>query len=115
MFRLFAAHALQTKRKGGVFGGGQSRQKVEGLKDHADFLAAHAGTLIVVKLRNFYARDADGAARRIIQTADQVEQRGFARAGGTHDGHSFALRDAEIDITEGMYDFAVAVVLADLL
>jgi hypothetical protein len=115
MFRLFPAHALETKRKGGVLDGAQSRQKIEGLKDHSDFLAAQAGTLIVVKVRKFYARDADRAARRIIQTADQVEQRGFARAGGTHDGHSFALRDADIDIAEGMYDSAFAVVLADLL
>ena len=52
--------------------------------------------------------DADLAGAGPVQAADQIQQRGFARAGRAHDGEHLAARDLQVDALEGG-DFALAV------
>jgi hypothetical protein len=61
-----------------VFKGGQHWDEVEALKDEADMVAAKRGGLPPGESRHIDAGDLQVAACRLIQTANEVEQRGFA-------------------------------------
>ena len=73
------------------------RHQMKLLEDEADGLAAKARQFGAAKLRGVGAVDAHRAAGRLIETADQVQQRGLAGAGGPHDGDPFAAFGGEAD------------------
>ena len=54
-FRLFFRESLQAQRQGHVLQRREGGQKIEGLKDHADFFAAQAGARVVGESRKFNA------------------------------------------------------------
>ena len=55
------------------------------------------------KLRGVGAVDAHRAAGRLIEAADQVQERGFAGAGGPHDGDPLAAFGGEADAIDRMH------------
>ena len=79
-----------------------ARQQVEGLEDEADFLVADFGQLVVVHLADADAVQFVVAGGGRVQAADQVHQRGFARAGRPHDGDVFAALDFQRHVAQGV-------------
>ena len=71
---------------------GEMRDEMELLEDEADSFGAEAGERGAAEGRGFGAVDADGAAGGLIETTENVEQRGLAGAGRAHDGDPLAGR-----------------------
>ena len=86
---------------------GGAGEQVEGLEDEADFLVADAGELVVVERGDVVAVEPVVALGGRVEAADEVHQRGFAGAGGAHDGDVLVVADAEVDAAEGV-DLLVA-------
>ena len=97
--------ALQTFfRRSAVVNHGQlhvvqsrgARQQIERLKHEPDFAIANRSELVVVELAHQPSRQPVVSLRRRIQAADQIHERGFSGAGGTHDGDVFAFADHDV-------------------
>ncbi len=86
---------------------GGAGEEVEGLEDEADLLVADAGEFVVVELGDVVAVEPVAALRGGVEAADEVHQRGFAGAGGAHDGDVLVVADAEVDAAESV-DLLVA-------
>ena len=82
-------------------GGGAGKQ-IERLKHETDLFVADARQLVVVHSRNFLIVQRVAAFAGRIETADQVHQRRFTRAGRPHDGDVFAALDGDRDTPERM-------------
>ena len=100
---LRGGRAVIDERQFHVVQRGGAGQKIEGLEDEADFLVADARQLIVVKIADELAVEPVAALRRRIEAADEVHQRGLARAGGAHDGDVFVVADVERDAAQGLH------------
>src|SRR4029079_6203724 len=111
VFRAFLAvlrgYAGVDQRQLHVVQRGRARKQVEGLKDEPDLLIADAGQLVVVLLAHLLAVQQVAALARRVQAADQVHQRGLARARGPHDRDVLAAFDFDVDSAEGV-DFLTA-------
>lgn len=82
-------HACVDQWQRHVVDGVHTRQKHESLEDEAQF-AAQTRQLVRAETRDFDSVQGVTAAGRTIEAADQVHERGFARARRTHDGHELA-------------------------
>ena len=89
--------AVVDEGKLDVVEGSGAGEKVEGLKDKANFLIADAGKFVIVQLGNIVAVEPVFAFGGGVQTADEIHQRGFAGTGRTHDCYIFVVADAEVD------------------
>ncbi len=97
-----------SQRHGHLVERGGPREQVEALKDEADLTIAQMGPLVGVVLRNLLVLEPIPAGRGMIEAAQQVHQRGLARAGGPHQGHHFpfpdferhAPQDGHVDLTQ---------------
>ena len=92
---------VQQTRKRDVLAYAQVRQKIEELKDDADFAAPVDGQLLFGQGADVAPSDGDGAGARAVDAADQVEKRRLSAAGRTHDGEKFSRRNLEIDSGQG--------------
>src|SRR5215213_869339 len=72
-----------------------SRQQVETLKHEADLLTANVGALILRHLRNVFAVEDVGAARRTIETTDNVHGCRFSGTRSAHDRYKLAFPDRQ--------------------
>jgi hypothetical protein len=106
--QLGAAGASLAPRHAGELGwqqhvvrDGQVLQQVEELEDHPHLGAPVAGQLRLAQAADPLASDDDDAARRLVQPGDQVQQRGFPAAGGTHHRHRLTRRDLQIHVVQG--------------
>jgi hypothetical protein len=81
----------------------QMRHQMELLENEPDSLTAEARQFPLPKLRCIGTVDAYRAARRLIQTAEQVQQRGFAGTGRPHDRDPFAALRRERDTIHRMH------------
>ncbi len=79
------------------------RHQVKLLENEPDGLAAKARQFRLPKLRRIGAVDAHCAARRLIETAEQVQQRGLAGTGRPHDRDPFAALRRERYTIDGMH------------
>ena len=75
---------------------GGAGQQVEGLKDEADLFVADARQLVVRHVADQVAIEVVEALGGRVEAADEVHQRRFAGAGGTHDGDIFAAPDLDV-------------------
>ena len=80
-----------------VAGGGQVAEQVVTLKDKTEMLATQAGQFVVVQRRGLAPGNAVTTAARPIQTAQDIHQRRFARAGRADDGNYLIAVDGQID------------------
>src|SRR5208337_1565983 len=65
-----------------IFLEGHTGEKVEGLEDHADGVAAVTREIKWCERGNVLAVGEDGAGGGAVESGDQIEERGFAGAGG---------------------------------
>ena len=78
----------------------QVRQQVVALEDEAEVLAAQFGQLVGVEFAGAAPAHAVVAAGGAVQAAQDIHQRGLARAGRANDGHHLAGLDGQVDVLE---------------
>ena len=81
------------------------------LEDKADVAAAEDGKLFVVHFRQFFVPDNHIAGSRGVQPAHHVKQGGLAAAGGSHNGHKFAVIYREVHAIKGAGDIRLCTVI----
>ena len=81
------------------------------LDDKADVAAAEDGKLFVVHFRQFFVPDNHIAGSRGVQPAHHVKQGGLAAAGGSHNGHKFAVIYREVHAVKGAGDIRLCTVI----
>ena len=73
-----------------------ARQQVETLEDEADLAVAHDRELIAGHPRDIFAVEDVTAARRAIETAEDVHERRLAGSRRARDRHELALLDVHV-------------------
>ena len=89
----------------------QDRNKVIVLEDKADVAAAEDGKLFVVHFRQLFVPDNHIAGSRGVQPAHHVKQGRLAAAGGSHNGHKFAVIYREVHAVKGAGDVRLCAVI----
>src|SRR5690606_23258599 len=74
-----------------------AREQVEALEHETDLAVAHVRQLDLVELRGVAAVEPVAAAGGRVQAADEVQQRGLARAGGADQRRVLVAGDVEVD------------------
>jgi hypothetical protein len=88
------------QRHGDVFQRRELRQQVMELVDEAECAVAQLAARLLRQRVNVAAGDAHRPRGRAVQPAENLQQRGLARTGGTNDGDAFAGQHAEVDVLE---------------
>ncbi len=86
---LGISHPSQIERQHDVFQGRQRGQQLKRLEDEADPALPARGQFILGERTHGFAMPAHPAAVGTVQTGQQAEQGGLARARGPHDGQAF--------------------------
>jgi hypothetical protein len=76
---------------------------MEALEYKSDLSIAKLCELIRFRSSEVHPIQPISSLSRLVETAENVQQRGFARAGGPHDGHEFAALDGQIDAPQSLY------------
>ena len=100
---LLGGHAGVNQRQLHVVQRSGAGQQVEGLEDEADFLVADARQFVVIQFADQLAVQPVAALAGRVQAADQVHQRGFARARRAHDGDVLVALDADVDAAQRVH------------
>src|SRR5699024_11205252 len=95
------ARAGELERQQDVLLGRQHRQQVEGLEDEADLLPPQLGERIVAEGGDLGAVQQDRTGVDHVEPGEDVQQRGLAGAGGTHDRREGAAGDVEVHRIQG--------------
>ena len=111
---LPAAHALIEQRQLHVLHGGLEADEVEGLEDEADHAVAVVRGLALGEVLDQAAVDVVFTRIIVVQDAQDIEQRGLAGAGGSHDRDEFPLVDAKVDSFQDVQRLTVVVCLIDV-
>ncbi len=104
---LRPGHPGQLRRQQDVVGDGQVVEQVEELEDHPDLAPAAAGHPGLAEPVDPLAGHGDRAARRPVQTGDQVQEGRLPAAGRAHHGHRLTRRDLECYPVDGGLSRAV--------
>ena len=83
-----------------VFQGVEGGQQIEGLEDEADVFGAVAVQIDMGSEQRVLKEDLAAGGR--VETANQLQEGGFAAAAGAADGHVFTGMDGEIDAAQGL-------------
>ncbi len=99
---LGGRHASITQRHVDVVVDVEIGNEIEGLEDEPELLVPQLGALSVAEAACIDPVEPILASAELFQQAGDREKRGFAGAGGTHDGHELAFLDFEAQIAEGV-------------
>src|SRR5438105_11796397 len=86
---------VEILRKHYVFHGVQVRYQMKLLKNEADFLRTVTDQCVFTELGKIDAVDQNTPRSKRVEAAKNIDQRGFARAGGPHQGDPFARSNIE--------------------
>ncbi len=111
---LGTGHALIEERQLDVLDRGLEADEVEGLENEADHPVAVVGGLALGQVLDQAAVDVVFARVVVVQNAQDIEQRGLAGAGGSHDRDEFPLVDAKVDSFQDVQRLTVVVCLIDV-
>jgi len=92
----------EAERKLDVFLEGHAREKVEGLEDHADGVAAVAGERERVQRCDVLAVGEDRTGSGTVEAGDEVQESGFAGAGRAEEREEFVVGDGEREFVDGV-------------
>ena len=70
------------------------------LKDEAEFLAAQGGQLFFVVVGQIVAIEQNVTGARLVESAQEVEQGGFAATARPHDGDELTAQDGDVHAAE---------------
>ena len=90
-------HLVIEQRQLDVLGHAELVDEIEALEDETDVLLAYDAALRLGVLRDILVKEEVVAVARIIEQADDIEQRGFATARRAHHRHKVALVDFDVD------------------
>ena len=110
--RLRRRGAAHEQRHRDVLERRELRQQMVELVDEAERAIAQPAAVRVAQRAHRLADDAHLAGRRLIETADELQQRRLARARRADDRDAIALRDGELDAAQ---HFDVAADVAERL
>ena len=91
----------EAKRELDIFFERHAWEKVERLENHADGVAAVAGEIERGQRGNVLTVSEDGAGSGPVEAGDEIQERGFAGAGGAEEGEEFAVGDREREFVDG--------------
>ena len=112
---LAQRHVAVEQRQLDVLDGAGARKQVEVLEDEAELAVADRGALVGRQRRHVGAVEPIGAARRPVETAEDVHERRLARARRAHDGDELAGRDVDGHAAQRLHrDVAELVDLPDV-
>src|SRR3990172_12926709 len=97
---LLRRQPVQRQGQFDVLSGGQPRHKVKQLEYEPDLLAPDQSALLIREPRDVPACEPVSPRGRPVQKSDNVQQRGFPRPRGTHDGQVLAALDGQTDTVE---------------
>src|SRR5258708_3696347 len=97
---LFVRDAMEILRQHYIFKRREIRHQMKLLEDEADFFRAVTHQLVFAEFRKIDAVNNHMAGGEGVQAAENVDERGFPRAGGAHERDPFAAVHAEADATE---------------
>jgi hypothetical protein len=100
----------EKKRELHVLEGGENRDEVIHLKDEADVAGAPFGKFAGRHAGDLIAGDFDAASRGNVETAEKIQQSGFARAAGTHERDEFTCGHIEIEALKNVDFFTAAAI-----
>ena len=86
-----------------IFQRRSAREQIETLKNEAELPIANVGQLVAVEARNIDAIEQVAAARRAIEAAEHIHQRGFSRAARAHEGDKLAPRNFQRNAAHGVH------------
>ena len=116
MTPLSCRGAGQRHRQRDIAEGRQRLHEVEALKDGANPLQPVVGQAPVLQILDRHPANDHPAGGRTVEAADQVEQRRFAAAGGSHDRHELARSDRQAHAVQRRHrDLAHLVDAVDVL
>ena len=112
--RPFDAHGAALRPRGGVverqadiLEGAGAGQEVEALEYEAEAFAADAGEVRLAQRRDIDALQEVMAAGRLVEAAENIHERRFARARRAHDGDELAGLDGQADAAQ-RFDLDIA-------
>ena len=85
--------AAQQGRNSHIFERRKLRQELVKLKYEAYVAISEVGELVAFEFQHIHAVVNDAAAIGRVESAENLQQSGFAGAAGTHDGHHLLLAD----------------------
>src|SRR5262249_55709027 len=91
--RISEAHTEELQRPSDVLLDGEGREQIEALIDKSDVLQSQGAAGVVGQLGKVASENHNTAAARRIDPRDEVEQRAFPAATGTHHGNELPSRD----------------------
>jgi hypothetical protein len=97
---LLIGHAVEILREHDVFDRGEERDEVELLEDESDFFGAHAVQFCGGDAGHVLAIEPDFAGRGAVEASDEIDERRFPGARGTHDRQPFARSHVERDVVK---------------
>ena len=110
--RSARVRADEPQRDLDVLGRGQDRDQAERLEDERDRAPADLRRLVLAQARDLRPVDDDGAGRRLVEAAEEVEQRRLARARSAAHGEQLPAGDVDVDAAQRVDDRAAALVVA---
>lgn len=87
--------------KSDVFDDGKIRDKVEVLKNKANFFGTEAGFFSAGEGGDILVVEMEGARGGVVEEAENVKKGGFTTARGTHNHDKFTTLNGEAEIIEG--------------
>src|SRR3954447_5800415 len=103
--------ARDRERKPDVLGHVEQRDQVERLEDEAGPLGGQRGCRAVGEPADDLALEDDVTGRRLVEPAEELEQRALARSGRTHERDELTLANRERDPAQRVHGRAVEGVL----
>ena len=97
---LLSPKFCQQQRQLDVLRCGEHRHQVVELEDEADIAGAPGGELAFGHAVDALIGDRKLTLIDMIDAAEQVQQRGLARTGRSHDGDEIAARDRHVEMIE---------------
>lgn len=76
------------------------------MKDEANLSAAEDGQLLILEGEDFLAVHLDAAAGRAVQSAEHMQQGGFAGAGGSDDGNELSFSTEKLTPSSAWTSFS---------
>lgn len=96
----FATATIHAESQHHVFQRRKGRHQQEGLEDKTDLLPAQFSAAVFIQIFQLLPAQTDAAGGGCVQSGEQAEQGGFARARSTYDGHAFTAFDGKLHVVE---------------
>src|SRR5262249_14673992 len=99
---LLLGYTRVKHREFGILQSGRASEKIEALKHEPDLLISDSCQLLLAQPRHVGAFEPVLARRRLVEAAENIHERRFSAAAGSHDGNEVASIDTHTDSAQGV-------------